>query len=90
MIKKTKTLKEVMPKELVDRDCDKTMAYKMKDIVVVKEHCSLIDQDEYQDWLGTHKNVYSWAELENGYAVGWNENPAKGWSFPVCKIKEKQ
>jgi hypothetical protein len=83
-----KTLKEIMPEELVARDCDKTRAYKMKDVIVVKEHCTLIDQDEYKFWPGTHKNVYSWVELENGYAVGWNENPARGWSFPVIKMKD--
>ena len=87
-MKEIKTLKEVMPKELVDRDCDKTRAYKMKDVIVVKEHCTLVDQDEYQFWPGTHKNVYSWVELENGYACGWNENPTRGWSFPVIKMKE--
>lgn len=47
-MKEIKTLKNVMPKELIDRDCDKTMAYKMKDVIVVKEHCTLIDQDEFE------------------------------------------
>jgi hypothetical protein len=85
---KEKTLRDVMPKELTDRDCDKTRAYKMRDVLVVNEHCSMIDQNEYQSWPGTHKNVYYWVELENGNAVGWNENPARGWSFPVVKMKE--
>lgn len=86
--KKVKTLKDVMPGELIDRDCDKTRAYKMKDVVVVKEHCSMIDQEEFKFWPGTHKNVYFWVVLENGNAVGWNENPSRGWSFPVIKMKE--
>jgi hypothetical protein len=36
-----------------------------------------------------HKYVYTWWELENGYAVGWNENPSRGWSFPIMRIKEE-
>jgi hypothetical protein len=87
-IKKVKTLKDVMPEELTNRDCDKTRAYKMKDVRVVEEHCSMIDQEEFKFWPGTHKNVYFWVVLENGNAVGWNENPSRGWSFPVIKMKE--
>jgi hypothetical protein len=33
------------------------------------------------------KYVYNWCKLENGYAVGWNENPARGWSYPWKKLK---
>ena len=87
-MEKVKTLKDVMPTCLADSGYEKTRAYKMKDVLVVKEHCSLTDQDEFQSWPGTHKNVYSWVELENGCAVGWNENPTRGWSFPVIKMKE--
>lgn len=39
--------------------------------------------------FGTHKNVYNWILLENNLAVGWNENPAKGWSFPSKKLNMK-
>ena len=81
-----KTLQQVMPRELGSCEYDKTKVYKMRDAIVVKEHCSLTEQDEYQPWPGTHKNVYFWVELENDCAVGWNENPARGWSFPVIKI----
>ena len=88
-MEKVRTLKDVMPKDLTDSEYDKTRAYKMKDVLVVKEHCSIIDQEEYKFWPGTHKNVYSWVILENGYAVGWNENPSMGWSFPVIKMKEE-
>lgn len=34
-------------------------------------------------WPGTHKNVHIWYLLVTGVQVGWNENPATGWSFPV-------
>ncbi len=85
MDEEKKTLKKVMPYEFDSCSYDDTRAYKMKDVLVGEEHCSLFDQDEYQPWPGTHKNVYFWVELENGYSVGWNENPARGWSFPVIK-----
>jgi hypothetical protein len=36
-------------------------------------------------WLGKHRNVMCWWQLEGGIAVGWNENPGRGWSFPVIR-----
>jgi hypothetical protein len=41
----------------------------------------------WQRWPGKEKNVHSWVRLADGIAVGWNENPSRGWSFPVIKIK---
>lgn len=73
-----KTLKDVMPIEFLQGEYDTTRAYKMKDVSVIKEHC--------HKWPGKHKNVHIWVELENGYAIGCNENPARGWSFPVHKL----
>ena len=40
----------------------------------------------------THKNVMNWCIVSNGiktYAVGWNESPSIGWSFPVKKYELK-
>ncbi len=83
-----KTLKDVMPEVLseIDGSYCETQAFEMVNIKVIAEHGSLID-DNPKKWPGSHKNVYFWAELGNGYAVGWNENPVRGWSFPVFKIK---
>lgn len=78
------TLSQVMPPEF--RQYEDTQAYQFKDMRVVKEHCPHYQQDYYTGWIGSHKNVYYWVELENGYAVGWNENPSRGWSFPVLNI----
>ena len=39
-------------------------------------------------WPGKHKNVMNWCVLSNGKAVGFNENPAVGWSFPVITYKK--
>ncbi|HFQ5128631.1 TPA: hypothetical protein ACGUU0_003117, partial [Vibrio vulnificus] len=56
-------------------------ANKHLDQVVVHEHL-------HGGWQGKHKNVMCWWLLANGYAVGWNENPAIGWSFPVICFKK--
>lgn len=37
----------------------------------------------------SHKYVFNWCVLENGWAVGWNENPSRGWNFPVKKRYKK-
>lgn len=73
-----KTLKDVMPYEF-RRDFTDTRAFMFKDVEVIEER--------EQNWPGDHKNVYFWVKLANGYAVGWNENPAVGWSFPVIKLR---
>lgn len=75
------TLKEAMLIEYTQDETSK--AHKFDDVEVVWKqdilnHCRL--------WPGTQKYVYFWVKLVNGYAVGWNENPSKGWSFPLVKI----
>lgn len=30
----------------------------------------------------TYRNVLNWVLLSDGSAVGWNESPRSGWSFP--------
>ena len=86
-----KTLKDVMPVDLSERggSYHNTRAFTMLDVKVVAEHGDLGD-DHPRGWPGTHKNVYFWVELENGYACGWNENPARGWSFPLFKLKSEK
>ena len=63
-----------------------TRAFKFADVKVVEEF-SMFDSDTWKSWPGAHKNVMNWCILENGYAVGWNENDSRGWSFPVVKMK---
>ena len=91
MNKEGRTLKDAMPVGLseVGGPYHDTRAFKMLNVKVTAEHRHPLD-DDMVGWIGTHKNVYFWVELENGYAVGWNENPARGWSFPVVKIKKEQ
>jgi predicted Rdx family selenoprotein len=44
----------------------------------------IVDGTE-RPWPGRHKFVFNWIRLWNGKAIGWNENPAIGWSFPVIR-----
>lgn len=75
-----KTLRDVLPVEF-DEYFD-VPAYKLKDVKVLYE----IDGTQIP-WVGTHKNVLNWWVLETGHCVGWNENPARGWYFPIAKGK---
>jgi hypothetical protein len=45
-------------------------------------------EDMWISWreFGSQKHVYCWVLLKNGLAVGWNENPSRGWSFPSKKL----
>lgn len=76
-----KSLKDYMP---IDKDGEfkSCKAYKFKDVKVVEEIDGCI-----RKWIGKEKFVLNWVILENGFAVGWNENPARGWSFPIVKMK---
>ena len=77
-----KTLKDVMPHEFMGSEYQDTRAVKFADVRVTGEFYG-----HQVRWPGTHKNVQWWVKLANGYAVGWNENPGRGWSFPVVKVK---
>lgn len=79
------TLREVLPSEF-SKDFTDVPAWKYADVEVSREH--LVGQGGEQ-WPGPQKNVFFWVELVNGKAVGWNENPSKGWSFPVITIKKE-
>ena len=76
-----KTLREWAPAEFVKGEFANSKAMKFENVEIVEIHdgCS-------KPWVGKEKNVYNWVVLKNGWAVGWNENPARGWSFPVVKV----
>jgi hypothetical protein len=76
-------LRDVLPIEFFDGGFDNSPAYKHLEREVVTTH-------EHGRWKGKHKNVFVWWSLDNGYAVGWNENPSIGWSFPSIKLKNIQ
>ena len=78
-----KTLREVLPLDYDDflMEYSDTEAAKYLDVEVVAEHGW--HQANHKPWEGKHKNVMLWWELVNGKKVGFNENPAIGWSFQV-------
>jgi hypothetical protein len=79
------TLKEVMPEEFVRFHYDER-SYRYADVEVVREYGGGGDRIR-RAWPGPQQHVHFWVELANGYAVGWNENPSRGWSFPVMRMK---
>jgi hypothetical protein len=78
-----KLLRDVFPHEFFHQYTD-TRAYKLLDCVVVEEV-----EGFKRRWPGPAKNVHFWWKLEDGRCVGWNENPGRGWSFPVFGKKAK-
>jgi len=73
-----KTLKELLPREFfIEHTNSRAMKLLDRRAKVAPDGCW---------WPGAHKNCYLWWFIEGpeGYAVGWNENPARGWSFPVA------
>ena len=86
-------LKEVFS-EILGCEYVDDRAYDFRDVEVKKKHSGIGVMDgkfvsvRYKKWIGTHKNVHNWVELENGYAVGMNENPSRGLSFPVVRMKK--
>lgn len=78
----TKTLRDVLPSEALSYT--DSPFFKHLDVEVTEK----IDvQDRSTLWPGPQKNVYVWWKLANGKAVAWNENPGKGWSFPIITLK---
>lgn len=87
-------LRDVLPFEFFGQYED-TRAATMLDVEIAETH-SMVDAywtDErpkpYVRWPGREKNVMSWWKLVDGRCVGWNENPGRGWSFPVFGKKSK-
>ncbi|MEJ7804429.1 MAG: hypothetical protein WKG03_00695 [Telluria sp.] len=69
--------------DLMGCEFEDAPARKLADVAVVTAHHRLKGG---KMWPGPHKNVYVWVELANGKAVGWNENPSRGWSYPVVNL----
>lgn len=78
----TKRLVDVLPPEFTQGAYEDSpaMPWAFMDVIA-----------EYHDdppWPGTHRYVHAWYVLANGKAVGWNENPKRGWSFPVVNYQD--
>jgi hypothetical protein len=74
-----KRLRDVLPANFMVENAD-TKAAKFLDIKVILEKSTTEEK-----WPGKEKNVSTFWVLENGLLVGWNENPSRGWSFPVIQ-----
>lgn len=72
-----------LPYEFRSGEYEDSRAMKFSNVEVVKEYDTF-----KRPWIGTHKNVHVWFVLANRYAVGFNESPTRGWSFPVIKYSE--
>jgi hypothetical protein len=60
----------------------------LRDIRVIAEHQPR-SNGQWLAWPGKQKNVMYWIEIEGGKAIGWNENPSSGWSFPIISYRPK-
>jgi hypothetical protein len=94
------TLSEVVPREVEESylysiprnyvcgegDYPASPIAKVMNVNVIREHTS-VNTGYMMRWPGKHKNVHTWWELEDGHAVGWNENLSLGWSFPVMRLR---
>lgn len=80
-----KRLRDELPREALDT-CTYPSLEGLLDLRVIEQHdgCQFASR-----WPGPQKNVMHWWTLENGKRVGWNENPAVGWSFPVLGKSRK-
>ena len=77
-----KRLVDVLPPEFMNGEYEDSPAMPFAFMDVVAEY-----RDD-RPWPGNHRYVKTWFVLANGKAVGWNENPSRGWSFPVINYQE--
>ena len=80
-------LRDALPREFFQSYMD-TRAARMLDVEIEQEY-GLGDDQTWKRWPGKDKNVMTWWKLVDGRSVGWNENPGRGWSFPVHGRKAK-
>lgn len=70
-------LKDDLP---TGHNLDDEFLYKYGDCTVVK----VVDGTVHPFPSVKYKNVHKWWIVDGGrLVVGWNENPSRGWSFPV-------
>ena len=75
-----------LPQEALDGEYANDGFNKHLNETVVKDYG--VGGEEFETHPFKHKFIHNWCTLSNGYAVGWNENPSIGWSFPVKKLNK--
>lgn len=78
-------LKDYLPDEFLMGEYDNTRAYKLKEVDVLEKVDGTYPG---YGWPGREKHVLWWYVLTDGHIVGFNENPSRGWSFPVRRQKK--
>ncbi len=89
-------LSEWVPQDFyfLDENKNDQMISKWLDVGIVKKFsmlgCQTEDDIEFyhksNPFGKTHRNIFEWVELENGYAVGYNESPSRGISLVYKNI----
>jgi hypothetical protein len=80
------TLKDVLPHEALGPEYEGAPFREYLDVRVIGIYGVGFAKSHVR-WPGKQVYVYNWWLLENAKAVGWNENPSRGWSFPVVNVK---
>jgi hypothetical protein len=76
-------LSDALPYEFLGGEYTESKAYALRDeAVAARFHAG------EHPWPGRERYVSVWVRLTDGRAVGWNENPSRGWSFPVLSAKK--
>lgn len=79
-----KRLADVLPPEFLEGQFENCPAMRHAFVDVLETH----DGRNGLPWPGSQKYVSRWYVLANGKAVGFNDNPSRGWSFPVINYQE--
>ena len=87
-----KTLRDVLPREAINSgEFIDDKFHKYLDYEVIEEIKDFTRTPEYEGQFPfKHKNIHVWWILEDNIAVAWNENPSRGWSFHVAKMKKEK
>lgn len=82
MSEQTNRLADVLPPEFMNGAYEESPAMPYAFMPVLAKY-----HKDQRPWPGTQRFVSVWFVLANGKAVGWNENPRLGWSFPVISYR---
>jgi hypothetical protein len=85
---KMKKLSWWMPDEFFNGEYDESRAMLLKNSEIIAN----MDGTKYPRHEFEHAYIFNWCIVYHNkkyYAVGWNENPSIGWSFPVKIWKNK-